>query len=130
MEPPSTAVQWTGLGRRRTGGKRSLCSRSGGRASNCCCFSCGARVPGAQASVAVTHGLRCSGACGILLDKGSKPVSPAVAGRFFTTESPGKPPQYSFKKEITILSLLRFFFSRISILRNAKVKLLIKKKKV
>ena len=30
-------------------------------------------------------------ACGIFLDPGIERVSPALAGRFFTTESPGKP---------------------------------------
>ena len=28
---------------------------------------------------------------GDLLDRGIQPASPALAGRFFTTESPGKP---------------------------------------
>ena len=40
----------------------------------------------------VAHGLSCSAACGILLDQGSNlPVSPALAGRFFTPEPLGKP---------------------------------------
>ena len=44
-------------------------------------------------SVAVVHGLSCSVACGIFQDQpGIKPISPALAGRFFTTEPPGKPP--------------------------------------
>jgi len=30
---------------------------------------------------------------GDLPDSGIEPKSPALAGRFFTTESPGKPPQ-------------------------------------
>ena len=30
-------------------------------------------------------------ACGIFLDSGIKPVSPGLAGGFFTTEPPGNP---------------------------------------
>ena len=32
----------------------------------------------------------CSSACGIFLDHGSEPMSHALAGRYFTTELPGK----------------------------------------
>ena len=38
----------------------------------------------------MTHGLSCSEACGIFLDQGPT-LSHALAGRFFTTEPPGKP---------------------------------------
>ena len=38
----------------------------------------------------VMHGLSCSMACGIFPDQGLN-VSPALAGRFFTPEPPGKP---------------------------------------
>jgi len=31
---------------------------------------------------------------------GIEPMSPALAGRFFTTEAPGKPPQMKFKFKI------------------------------
>ena len=42
-------------------------------------------------SIVVAHRLSCSVACGIFPDPGIKPVSPPVlAGRFFTTEPPGK----------------------------------------
>ena len=34
------------------------------------------------------HGLSCSKACGVFLDQG---LSPALVGRFFTTEPSGKP---------------------------------------
>ena len=51
---------------------------------------------------ALEHSLRscgaqvsCSMACGIL--PWIKPVSPALAGGFFTTEPPGKPPERNFK---------------------------------
>ena len=37
----------------------------------------------------VAHGLSCSEACGIFLDQGPT-LSHALAGRFFTTEPPGK----------------------------------------
>ena len=52
-------------------------------------------------SVVVAHGLNCPAARGISPDQGWKPMSPALAGGFFTlyTESPGKP-------------WLDFFFSR------------------
>ena len=41
----------------------------------------------------VAHGLNCSAARGIFPDQGWNPMSPALAGGFFTlyTESPGKP---------------------------------------
>ena len=44
-------------------------------------------VPGLQStgSIVVAHGLSCFNGCGI------EPVSPALAGRFSTTEPPGKP---------------------------------------
>ena len=42
-------------------------------------------------SVIVAHGLSYSKACGISPDQGLKLVSPVLAGRFFTTESAGKP---------------------------------------
>ena len=40
-------------------------------------------------SIVVPHRLSCSTACGIFLDQGLNP-SPALAGRFSTTEPPGK----------------------------------------
>ena len=49
----------------------------------------------------MAHGLSCSVACGIFPDQDlSKPVSPALASGFFTTESPRKPHQ---EKNIYIL---------------------------
>ena len=38
----------------------------------------------------VAHGLCCSAACGNLPRRGIEPVSPALAGRLFTTGPPGK----------------------------------------
>lgn len=47
-------------------------------------FSCGrTQALGAQASVAVGHGLSCSSVCGIFPDQGIEPVPPALAGRFY-----------------------------------------------
>ena len=43
----------------------------------------------AVASGVVAPRLSCSTACGIFPDL--EPVSPALAGGFFTTETPGKP---------------------------------------
>ena len=68
--------------------------------SHCNGFCCGARAPGAQASVAVAPGLlhrlsSCSTQAKLLCSvwgppgPGIKPVSPALAGRLFT-ESSGK----------------------------------------
>ena len=85
--------------------------RCGARASHCGGFShCGARAVGAGASVVVAHGLSSCGlralehrlsSCGAwasllrsmwdLPGPGLEPVSPALAGRFLTTEPPGKP---------------------------------------
>ena len=49
-------------------------------------------VPGLQSvDSLVAHGLCCSTACGIFLDQGMEPLSPALAGGFFTTEPPGQP---------------------------------------
>ena len=45
----------------------------------------------AQTSLIVMWGLSCSAACGILVPQpGTKPMSPALQGGFFSTESPGK----------------------------------------
>ena len=85
--------------------------RCGARASHCSGFSCcGARAPGTQASVVVACRLSSCGSrapehrlssCGaraqLLCGKWDlprpelEPVSPALAGRFFTTAPPGKP---------------------------------------
>ena len=82
----------------------SLVSKSGGYSSlRCRGFSC-CRAPALghtgpviavlelwnTGPVVAAHGLSCSEACGI------KPVSPALAGRFLTTEPPGKPLQQVF----------------------------------
>ena len=42
------------------------------------------------AQLVVAHRLRCSLACGIFEVQELNPLSPALAGRFFTTELPGK----------------------------------------
>ena len=42
----------------------------------------------------LAHGLSCFAACVIFSDQGS---SPALAGKFFTTEPPGKPRETDFK---------------------------------
>ena len=65
-------------------------------------FSCGARAPGAGASAAAALGpesaaqyLCCTSLAVpwhvVLPGLGIKPMSPALAGKFFTTEPPGKP---------------------------------------
>ena len=70
-------------------------SSCGAWASRCSGFSCGARALGRSASVAVGHRLSCSAACGIFPDQGSN-LSPALAGRFFTTGPSGKVPSWVF----------------------------------
>ena len=50
----------------------------------------GAQALGAQASVVVAHGLCCSVACGIFLDQGSNPFSPALGCGFLSTAPPRK----------------------------------------
>ena len=42
-------------------------------------------------AIVAVHGLSCSTACGNLPAPGIEPVSPALAGGFFTTETSGKP---------------------------------------
>ena len=42
------------------------------------------------------HRLSCSKACGICPDRGLKQESPALAGRFFTTEPPERPRRSHF----------------------------------
>ena len=59
--------------------------------SHCGGFSCcRAQAVGAWASVVATHRLSCPTARRIFLDKESKPMSPALAGRFLTTGLLGK----------------------------------------
>ena len=106
----------------------TLCG--GAWASHCGGFSrCRARALGAWASIVVARGLSSCGSqalehrlsscgtwaqllCGMwdLPGPGLEPVSPALAGGFLTTASPGKPPKtISLKENITIyLQVLRF----------------------
>ena len=81
--------------------KQGLLSSCGVRASCCSSFSCcKARAAAAQASAAVACGLCSCGSqaqqllCSMrdLPGPGVEPVSPALAGGFFTTEPPGMPP--------------------------------------
>ena len=54
-------------------------------------FSCGMWALGHMGSVVAAHGLSCPMACGILVPQpGIKPMSPALEGRFLTTELPRK----------------------------------------
>ena len=49
-------------------------------------------------SIVVVHGLSCSTACGIFLDQGSNPMSPVLAGGFFTIQLLGTSYYLYFKK--------------------------------
>ena len=52
----------------------------------------------------MVHRLSCSVACGIVPDQGSfDPMSPALAGRFFTTDPSRKPLNSHFKDKIKYL---------------------------
>ena len=82
-----------------------------------CLTECGLRLQGVGASAAAPRGLLSCGfqapecglsSCGVrasllrgmwdLPGSGIEPVSPALAGRFFTTEPPGKPTLYPWMK--------------------------------
>ena len=84
----------------KSGGHSSLRSRS----FSCCRAPALGHVgpviailePWSPCSGVVAHGLRCSEACGIFPEPGIEPVSPALAGGFFTTGPPGKPLQLVF----------------------------------
>ena len=68
------------------GGERGLLSSCGAQALHCGGFSCcRAQALEHSGSVVGARRLSCSSACGV------EPRSPLLAGRFFTTESPGKP---------------------------------------
>ena len=56
-------------------------------------WTSGVAAPGTHntGAIVVVHGLSCSAAYGTFRDQGSNPVSPALAGGFFTTQPPGKP---------------------------------------
>ena len=59
------------------------------------CCTCFSLVVASGDYSLVAHGLSCFAAWQIFLDQESK-LSPALAGRFFTTEPPGKPLVNSF----------------------------------
>ena len=88
-----------------------LFSSCGAWASSCSGFSCcGAQALGlvgvGAGSVVVVYRLSCSAARGIFLDQGLNPMSPALAGRFFTTEPLAKPLDFYF---LNCNSLSSFF---------------------
>ena len=58
---------------------------------------CGAWALGKWASVVVAHRLSCSSALRDLSGPGVKPMSPAFAGEFFTTEPPAKTMKHIMK---------------------------------
>ena len=53
---------------------------------------------------------------GDLPDPGIKPTSPALAGRFFTTELPGKPMDYPHETVYKLKALYDFFSYWVHIL--------------
>ena len=68
------------------GGERGLLSSCGAQALHCGGFSCcRAQALEHSGSVVGAHRLSCSSTCRV------EPRSPPLAGRFFTTEPPGKP---------------------------------------
>ena len=61
-----------------------------------------------QVSVVVAHGLSCPMACGDPPKPGMEPMSPSLAGEFFTTEPSGKPlggDQFSSVQSLTHIRL-------------------------
>ena len=64
-------------------------------------------------SVVVARGLSCSAACGIFLDQGSN-LSPALAGRFFTTEPPGRPWDEFLNNHLLIVYISAFVVVALS----------------
>ena len=64
-------------------------------------------LSGMQTSVVAALGPSCSSACGIFPNQGSN-LSPALAGKFFTTETPGKPPSIIFKRVYRGAAPLKF----------------------
>ena len=61
------------------------------------------RLSGAQASAVAMHGLKLTHNMWNLSRPGVEPVSPALAGRFFSTGPPGKYPSCLLKKYIYLL---------------------------
>ena len=91
---------------------------------------CGAWLSGVQASVAaarglwntgsaaVAHGSSCSMACGNLPGPGTESVSLTLAGRFFTTEPPGKPwTLFLFSTYCSLRNLLPIYTTRCKIIK-------------
>ena len=68
-------------------------------------------------SVAVVHRLSCSAACGILLGQGLNSCLHRLAGRFFTTEPPGKP----FSKYFIIFDVMVNKISSLISLSNVSL---------
>ena len=62
---------------------------------------------GMQTSVVAAPGPSCSSACGIFPNQGSN-LSPALAGKFFTIETPGNPPSIIFKRVYRGATPLKF----------------------
>ena len=106
-------------------GKQGLLPRWGAWASHCGGFSC-CRVwaPGPQTSAVAAHGLS---SCGIqaqflqgmwdLPGPGVKPVSPALAGGFFTTEPPGKVSLESLNLKMTLKKIKNSQKSAITVFK-------------
>ena len=100
-----------------------LLSSCRAQASHCDCFS-GCRVQASGhtgfnncGSWAPEHRLSSCDVCAPLLHcmwnlpgSGIEPASPALAGRFFTTELPGKPRRY-FKEKVFFMFDIDFFFN-------------------
>ena len=59
---------------------------------------------------------------GDLPNPGIEPTSPALAGRFFTTEPPGKPSNTVL--ELSILSSLYFYKPKTSLLKKKSIQFL------
>ena len=76
---------------------------------------------GTRASVVSAPRLCCSKGCGIFPDQGIKSLSCASAGRFFTTEPPGKPGSKVVLSHRITMEVPTLFFLKISSIRLNRV---------
>ena len=77
--------------------------------------SCRPLALGRQAQwLRLAGGFSCSAACGIFPDQGSNPVSPALAGGFFTAETPRK-LSFFFKLKYCWFTMLQVYSKLINL---------------
>ena len=85
-----------------------------------CAFFSSCNKQGLLSNVAV-HGLSCPMACGDPPRPGMEPVSPSLAGEFFTTEPSGKPLGGDQFSSVQSLTHVRLFATRWTAARQASL---------